>query len=287
MDAFIGGRGLAGVACVIVGGVVLWMMLGMCILKSPLADALMTKETKGVSKVDVVERVTGGIHALISSGFGIYAWTAVSVGQCTYDSKTEMVLRFGVALTAAYLINDFFFLFLVEAVQRTREPWWSMWMHHINIVTFFFIGLASNHISWFMCANLINEVSTVPINVGFMMKAHGYSGSLMYNAVGMLAFVAFTVLRIAAIPYIGYLFYQAGSCSAAGASRALVSLCWAVLAIHFILNAYWYCKLLALAAKTWSKPDKAKDERAGERVPLFASEAGLGPSRITTDPPSP
>merc|ERR1719420_1449829 len=258
------------------------MMLGMCILKSPLADALMTKETKGVSKVDVVERVTGGIHALISSGFGIFAWTAVSVGQCTYDSKTEMVLRFGTALTASYLINYFIFLFLVEVVQKVRDPWWSMWVHHINIIMFFFIGLASNQISWFMCANLINEVSTIPINVGYMMKAHGYSGSLLYNAVGMFTLLAFTVLRIAAIPYIGYLFYEAGTCSSAGATRTLVSFCWAVLGIHFILNTYWYGKLLALAARTWSKPEKGKDA-AAEHTPLIASEAGLGPSPITAD----
>jgi len=195
MDAFIGGPGLRGVAYVIVGGVATWMFLSMCILKSPLVDALVTKDTRGVSKVDVVERVTGGIHALISSGFGIFAWTAVSVGQCTYDSKTEMVLRFGTALTASYLINDFIFLFLVEVVQKVRDPWWSMWVHHINIIMFFFIGLASNQISWFMCANLINEVSTIPINVGYMMKAHGYSGSLLYNAVGMFTLLAFTVLR--------------------------------------------------------------------------------------------
>lgn len=295
MDDLIG-PGLKGVAYPIIGGVVIWMFLGMCILNSPLVDALVTKERQGVSKVDVVERLTGGIHALISSGFGIFAWTAVSVGQCTYDNKTEMVLRLGAALTASYLIHDFLFLFLVEAMpnvlrsmQKVRDPMYSMWLHHINIVTFFCIGLASNQISWFMCANLINEVSTIPINVGFMMKAHGYSGSLLYNAVGMFALVAFTVLRIAAIPYIGYLFYKAGTCSAAGASRALVSLCWAVLAIHFTLNAYWYCKLLALATKTWSKPDslKAKDAAAGERVPLIASEAGLGPSPIAADPPSP
>jgi len=280
MDAYMGGPGLTGVAYVIVGGVATWMLLGMCILKSPLVDALATKDTKGgVSKVDVVERVTGGIHALISSGFGIFAWTAVSVGQCTNDKTTEMVLRFGTALTASYLINDFIFLFLIEVMQRVREPVWSMWIHHINIITFFFIGLASNQISWFMCANLINEVSTLPINLGFMMKAHGYAGSMLYNAVGMFALVAFTVLRVAAIPFIGYLFYKAGTCSSAGATSFLVSCCWAVLAIHFLLNTYWYGKLLALATRTWSKPEKGK----GEQVPLIASEAGMGPSPITKE----
>jgi len=252
-------------------------------MNSPIVELLMTKESKGVSKVDVIERVNGSIHAVISSGFGIFAWTAVSVGQCTYDGKIEMVLRFGTALTASYLIYDFVFLFLVEGLQKAREPWWSMWVHHVNIITFFFIGLASNQISWFMCANLINEVSTIPINMGFMMKAHGYSGSSSYNAVGMLTLLAFTVLRIAAIPYIGYLFHKAGTCSSAGATSFLVTFCWAVLGVHFILNLYWYGKLLALATKTWSKPDassKAAGDREGEKVPLIASEAGLGPSPI-------
>ena len=77
------------VACVIVGGVVLWMMLGMCILKSPLADALMTKETKGVSKVLAAQRVLNFSKCIAAQRVKHVLWMEI---DCVLRSKASAAL---------------------------------------------------------------------------------------------------------------------------------------------------------------------------------------------------
>ena len=42
---------VAQVGYVVVGGVAMWMLLNMCILKSPIADVTMTRDVKGISTV--------------------------------------------------------------------------------------------------------------------------------------------------------------------------------------------------------------------------------------------
>lgn len=268
------GPGLSGVAHVLVGGVVTWCVMSAVILQSPLVDWLVTKDSKGVTRLDVVERATGLVHALVSGCIGIYAWTAMPVGACTYNPAAEQFLRFGVAFTMSYIIYDQLLLVLVEAVYRVRDVWWTMWAHHVNILTLFGVGLAYNQMSWFLAAHLINEVSSVPINLCYFMKNHRQEGTPAFMAMGGLAVLTFTVLRILLIPAIGYMFYKAGSCTSAGNPPGLVALGWTVIAIHWMLNCYWYGKMLSLVCRK-KRVRKSVDE---EKLPLIASEAGLGPA---------
>ena len=61
-----------------------------------------------------------------------------------------------------------------QAIYRIRDVSWSMWCHHINILVFFFAGLLSNQLAWFMAANLVNEVLLLAVgrlyHISFMFS---------------------------------------------------------------------------------------------------------------------
>lgn len=273
------GPGLNGVMPVLVGGVVWWFLMGALILMSPLVGMMVTKDSKGVTQLDVVERITGFVHAAASGTIGVWAWLAVPVGQCQYDQASEKVLRFGVALTMSYIIYDWLLLVAVEVAWKMRDVWWTMWIHHANILSFFAMGLAYNQVSWFLAAHLVNELSSMPINICYFMKNYKMDDSSLFLLSGGTALGTFFVMRVVAIPVIGVLFYRTASCSSAGMPPSMQAHAWVVIAIHWWLNCYWFHKMVKLAFKTGDdpKPSKKIDEREGERLPLIASEAGLGP----------
>lgn len=269
-----GGPGLAGAAGIIALSTVVWFLLAATIIQSPLIGALTTKESTGVTKLDVVERGVGFTHAAVSSGFGLYAWLAVTPGMCTYDAQTEMILRFGVALTTGYLIYDWILLLCVEVIYKIRDVWWTMWLHHASILSLFFAGLAYSQISWFMAAHLVNEISTMPLQAAFFMKNHKWEGTRAFIGVVCSVVISFTFFRVIAIPAIGYMFYTQDGCSGKGVGTYLASHAWTVIGLHLIVNLYWYSKLMWLVVR----PPK---EEPSERMPLIAQEAGLGPAPTT------
>lgn len=258
----------------IVGSALAWGFLGAAVSQSPLVDGLTTKGSSGVNKIDVVERSVGFTHALISSGFGVYAWLAVEPGLCKYNEQTEMILRFGVALTTGYLLYDWVLLLFVEVIYRIRDVWWTMWLHHASILSLFIAGLWYSQISWFMAAHLVNEVSTLPLQAAYFMKNHNYEGTKAFIAVVCFVVISFTAFRVIAIPAIGYMFYKKDGCSADGVGTYLASHAWTVIGLHLAVNLYWYSKLMWLVVR----PPK---QEPSETMPLIAQEAGLGPAPIT------
>lgn len=266
------GPGLSGVATVLGGGIALWGILFTVVLNSPLSEKLSTKHYNGpfAARVETTDRCLAFLHAAISGCFGVYAFVAAAPGLCSYDPRVEAVMRFGVAMTASFLIYDFALLIVAEVVMGLRETSWGMWIHHLNIIPFFILGLYHNQVTWFMCANLINEVSTLPLHATFFMHVHGMSGSPLFYVCGVMLVLTFLILRVVAIGVIGYLYGAAGGCESEGAPRTLVVVGWVTLIVHWILNAYWYMKIMRMVL---FKKDKPR-----ESVPLIATEAGLGPT---------
>lgn len=271
IPALLGGPGITGVAAVICVSTLVWGLLGAALSQSPIVDALTTKDSSGVTKVDVVERGVGFTHALISSGFGLYAWLAVQPGMCNYNEQAEMIMRFGVAVTTGYLIYDWILLLVLEVVYKYRDVWWTMWLHHATILSLFFAGLAYSQITWFMAAHLINEVSTMPLQLAFFMKNHKWEGTCSFIAVVCMVVITFTAFRIIAIPVIGWMFYAQDGCSKQGVGTYLASHAWMVIGLHLLVNLYWYSKLMWMVVR----PPKTEPH---ERMPLIAQEAGLGPA---------
>jgi hypothetical protein len=269
--AGVDGPGLTGVATVLSVGTVFWCSVFAAVLYSPLAEKLSTKHYNGplAAKVEVTDRILAFLHAAVSGSFGVYAW-AQPWGLCSYDPGVEVVMRFGVALTTSYLVYDFALVIIAEGVMQLREPSWGLWIHHVNILPFFAAGLFFGQISWFMCANLLNELSTLPLHCTFFMHQHGMNTNPLFYVSGLMLVVTFLMLRVVAIAGIAVLFGKAGSCAGAGSPRGLIILSWLVVSVHWILNAYWYAKIMKMIL--------FKKEKTRESVPLIATEAGLGPT---------
>lgn len=271
------GPGLSGVAAVLTGGLILWGVLFTLVFNSRLSESLATKHYNGpvAAKVEATDRILAFVHAVVSGSFGVYAWTAVPLGQCTYDAGQEQTMRFGVATTMSFLMYDFTLLIVAEAVLKLRDASKAMWLHHINILPYFFFGIFHNQVSWFMCANLINEVSTVPLHVTFFMHAHGKNNNILFFVMGAVLVLTFLVLRVVAIVVIAYYFYAQRSCVNEGSPAHLAVISWITVTIHWILNSYWYMKIMQLILK---KKISRDDNGPRESVPLIATEAGLGPT---------
>lgn len=270
------GPGLSGVSAVLTGGAIFWGVLFTGVFNSRLSENLATKHYNGpvAAKVEVTDRCLAFLHAVVSGGFGIYAWTAVPLGQCSYDVGQDQTMRFGVATTMSFLMYDFALLIVAEAVLRLRDMSKAMWLHHINILPYFFFGIYHNHVTWFMCANLINEVSTVPLHLTFFMHAHGRSNNMVFFALGGILVLTFLVLRVVAIVVIAYYFYLQRSCVGEGSPAHLAVISWITVSIHWTLNSYWYWKIMQLILKR----KISRDDGPRESVPLIATEAGLGPT---------
>lgn len=277
------GPGIEGVMPILIGGVVSWFVISALILMSPMLKMMVTKDSKGVTELDVVERVTGFVHAGVSGGIGVWAWLAVPVAQCRYDPETERVLRFGVALTMSYIIYDWLLLVAVEVAWKIRDVWWTMWIHHANILSFFAMGLLYNQVSWFLAAHLVNELSSMPINICYFMKNYKMDSSPLFMLSGGSALLTFFVMRVVAIPAIAVMFYRAGQCASTGMTANMAYHAWVVIMIHWGLNCYWFGKMVKLAMKTKKESPPKMSEQEGEKLPLIASEAGLGPMP-ETDP---
>lgn len=269
--AGVDGPGLKGVATVLSVGTVFWCSLFAAVLYSPLATKLATKHYNGptAAKVEATDRILAFIHAAVSGSFGAYAW-AQPWGLCSYDPGVEVMMRFGVAMTTSYLVYDFALVIIAEGVLALREPSWGLWIHHVNILPFFATGLFYGQLSWFMCANLINELSTLPLHCTFFMHQHGMNNNPLFYVSGMMLVLTFLVLRVVAITAIGIMFGKAGSCASAGTPRSLVVIAWIVVSVHWLLNGYWYAKIMKMIL--------FKKEKTHENVPLIATEAGLGPT---------
>lgn len=270
------GPGLSGVAAILAGGAIIWGLLFTLVFNSRLADSLATKHYNGpvAAKVEATDRCLAFVHAIVSGSFGIYAWTAVPLGRCSYDAGEEQTMRIGVATTMSFLMYDFALLVVAEAILRLRDTSKAMWLHHINILPFFFFGVYHNQVTWFMCANLINEVSTVPLHITFFMHAHGRSNNILFIVMGGILVLTFLVLRVVAIVIIAYYFYLQKSCVGEGSPAHLAVISWITVSIHWILNSFWYWKIMQLIVKR----KISRDDGPRESVPLIATEAGLGPT---------
>merc|ERR1719261_39358 len=82
--------------------------------------------------------------------------------------------------------------------------------------------------------------------------------------------LTFLVLRVVAIAGIAIAFGKAGGCASVGTPMGLIVLSWIVVSVHWLLNAYWYAKIMKMIL--------FKKEKTRESVPLIATEAGLGPT---------
>lgn len=272
-----GGPGLTGMMTIISGGCMLWTALFFICLNSPISEYLATKHKNGplAAKVDTTDRCLAFFHSAISGGFGIYAWVAVPLGLCNHTARQESVMRMGVAITASFMIYDFAMLFAVEVVMELREYSWAMYIHHINIIPMFLIGLHLNVYSWFLCACLINEVSTLPLHVCYFLNRHGHSGTTVFFVFGVMLLASFGILRVVAIGGIATVFWIKGACGSEGAPQWVVIYSSIVFGVHFILNFWWYVMILKMVAGKSKKDPGATPQ---ENVPLIATEAGLGPT---------
>jgi len=285
----LGGPGLPGVIHVLYGGVIIWGLLFVIILNSPIATSLSTKHQFGplAGRVDVTDRLCAVTHAIISGSFGIWAWTFVPIGQCHNSPQEERLLRVAVALTTSFLCYDLIMLTCAEAIYRIRDVSWSMWCHHINILVFFFAGLLSNQLAWFMAANLVNEVSTLPLHLTYFMYMHGFSDTVLFKIFAIFLLLGFFTLRVVGIALSMVLLYNQNSCIGQGCDRSLATCAWIVVSIHWALNIYWFAKLFQMMLKKGKAPEDTTD---ADRVPLIARKSGLGPAAANDDdapPPTP
>jgi len=292
-----GQSGLTDIHMWLVIGTFFWGAMFLFFYNTTIIDRLMTPNKEGpvAAKVDVSDRVTAFIHAIVSGlGFGLYAWCYLPASLCNPSGHQEHMLRLGVVLTTSYLVYDLIMVFVVDVVMRCRPVAYGMFIHHINILILFFACLYTHELMWFMAATLFNEISTIPLHVTFLMNAHGYRDHPMFMGMGVTLVVSFFVTRIIGIAVLGVLMAQTSTCTGTeggyvGATHQMVIITWVCTSIHWLLQIFWFYKILQLAMK--KSPGSKGQEQTSEKEPLvpretmprIATQAGLGPPEAADD----
>jgi len=286
--------GLRGVSyeleALLLGGIFLWTLLYLVLYNTNTINFLVPPGKNGtvLARVDTCDRVTAFIHACISGlGFGVYAVTHAPTSVCDPSILEDRLLRIGVALTTSYLFFDLGMIFTTDVIMKVRPIQTGMFIHHVNILILFTVTLYTHELSWFMAATLVNEVSTVCLHVTYFMAAHNKKNSPYFRGFGIALVLSFFATRIIGIGVILTMLYHQHSCRGGlylGLTTPLVVLTWTCSIIHWLLNVFWFNKLLAMALKP-GKPseedgalDKPEPLPVNERVPLIAQQAGLGPN---------
>lgn len=284
--ADIGDVGLHDIRGALIGGVIGWGCLFLAVWYSPLPRMLRPpKEEKSeqATTVEVCDRVVAGIHAMVASGFGVYAWVVTPIGSCALPPRPDSVLRLGVSLTAAFLIYDLAMLLASDVVLRLRPISKMMLVHHANILPFFLIGLSMHSLTWFMGAMLVNEVSTVPLHVTWFLKEHGQKDTIPFAIFGATLVLSFLVTRVIAITAAFIIFLRATGCNEVFTTDNVASaMFWITVvatAVHWCLNVYWFYKLLLVIGKKSRQQEPPAETDA--LLPSEASRAGLGPPQVS------
>ena len=152
---------------------------------------------------------------------------------------------------------------------------WPMIAHHVVVFTALEMGATFKAATMYMCVLFVNEASTIPLNIRYLLLHFGLAGSWpkLYNWNGVVLAVTFMCFRV--IPISFFLLYAAVSWWKLGlvqglywsrpcSDRWLFGCLTLLLVAHWALNIFWFNRI-------WDAAQRAL-KRAGS-VPNIKGKA--------------
>eukprot|EP00499_Haloplacidia_sp_CaronLabIsolate_P007876 CAMPEP_0196780292 /NCGR_PEP_ID=MMETSP1104-20130614/7455_1 /TAXON_ID=33652 /ORGANISM="Cafeteria sp., Strain Caron Lab Isolate" /LENGTH=279 /DNA_ID=CAMNT_0042150489 /DNA_START=100 /DNA_END=939 /DNA_ORIENTATION=+ len=210
--------------------------------------------TDELSRITWANHTVSLVHALFAIAVAAFSLASISpMGDDVCNSFAMAAARPALLAEIAYSVYD---LWHEVAVMRPLGKMSvTMVFHHVFVASSMFASIQLDYLVWFMGALLVNDASTVFLNLRWFnfqllsqaegpARAHLRSLQLPLD----LAFAGtFLLCRILWIPVLGSLFYANSMCVAPHVPDALTVISALNFPILWLLNVFWFSKIVAIA----------------------------------------
>ena len=149
--------------------------------------------------------------------------------------------------------------------------------HVVAIVTFYQTLSFMDFAVVFGVMLLVVEVSTIFMNVRWLLFEHGYGQSTAYAVNAILLFVAFILTRIIYMPYIlvlcsGYIYDEYGKKQVGIYKGFVITELVIMVTLSMVLNGYWFMLMCKMICRVIGKALKKPTDDI-EKVELIKNDA--------------
>lgn len=194
------------------------------------------------------------VHALFAIAVAAFSLASISpVGDDVCNSAAMAAARPALLAEIAYSVYDLWHEVAVMAPLGKMSV--AMVFHHVFVASSMFASLQLDYLVWFMGALLVNDASTVLLNLRWfnfqlLSRAQGAARVRLRSLqlpLDLCFAVCFFLCRILWIPLLGYLFHANAMCVAPRVPQALTVVSAVNFPVLWLLNAFWFSKILVIA----------------------------------------
>jgi hypothetical protein len=216
-----------------------WMSIMLIVWISPISSEFKQKHA---------DCILCSCHSLVSSGFGIAVWT-LERPQCRLPHFETHWIRFVMILSLAFFCTDFAWMLVANVWKRWGNVDAGILVHHCLIGFIFIFALRTNIGMWFVTSLLVNELSSFPLSVVFILRYLERQQNMDYYLVGIVLVICFFFCRIVMIPYCVWCFWSLDLCQDVF-GKTLSQTILVFFAIIYAMNCYWFSKLASKALRS-------------------------------------